>query len=62
MSDWLSLINEASRNGYRVRHDEEAEGFVVIVPKAFRRPVTEVGSYKDETAAWRGAALLASKD
>jgi hypothetical protein len=62
MSDWLTLINLASRDGYRVRFDEEAEGWIVIAPKAFRRPEQEHGSFKDESAAWRGAAFLASKD
>jgi hypothetical protein len=62
MSTWLELINEASAKGYRVSFSDEHEGWIITTPKRPRRPSEELGSYKDESAAWRGAALINSLD
>jgi hypothetical protein len=61
-TDWNTLINAAIGKGYRVRFDEDYSGWIVITPHAPRRPSQELGSYKDEQAAWRGAAHLAHCD
>lgn len=59
---WLDLINEASGKGYRVAWSDEAEGWTITTPKRPRRPPEELGTYRDEGAAWRGAALLANQE
>jgi hypothetical protein len=62
MSAWLELINAASARGYRVAFDEESEGWIITTPKAPRRPSVDLGTYSDQQAAWRGAALLAQQE
>lgn len=59
---WLELINEASRNGYRVLFDADMPGWVVVTPKAPRRPPQELGAFHDEQRAWRAAAFLNSQN
>lgn len=62
MGSWQELIDHAARQGYYVRQLEEGEGFVVVTPKGFRRPSQELGTFKDERAAWRSAAHLAYRE
>jgi hypothetical protein len=61
MSDWDSLIMEAQRKGFTTRRSEEHEGWLVITPARPRRPTQELGSFKDQRAAWRSAAYLAQE-
>jgi hypothetical protein len=57
--DWDNLISNAQRAGYIVF--EGAEGaWWVRTPSSPRRPSEELGTYRDQRAAWRGAALLCS--
>jgi hypothetical protein len=54
---WYDFINAAAAKGYSVEHRDY--GWIIVTPKAFRRPSEEQGAYKSERAAWRGAAFLA---
>lgn len=60
MSDWQTFIDRAVAKGYSVQFNEEWEGWTVITPKRPRRPPEEHGTYKDQRAAWRGAAGMAN--
>lgn len=58
MRSWQDWIDDAHRKGWKVQWREAVGGYVIITPKAFRRPSVELGCYSDERAAWRGAANL----
>jgi hypothetical protein len=55
---WDDLINEARGAGWKVAWREAVEGYVIITPKAPRRPSEELGHYTEERAAWRATANL----
>lgn len=55
---WQEWIDRACGAGWKVAWREALDAYVVISPKAFRKPSEEIGFYKEERAAWRGAACL----
>jgi hypothetical protein len=59
MTTWDDFINAARGKGWKVQWREAVEGYVIITPKAPRRPSEELGWYTEERAAWRGAAACA---
>jgi hypothetical protein len=58
MQTWQEWIDHACGAGWKVAWREALQGFVIITPKAPRRPSEELGHYTEERAAWRGAANL----
>lgn len=58
MKDWQLWIDHACGKGWKVAWREELQGYVIITPKAFRRPPEELGHYTDERTAWKRAANL----
>ncbi|MCP3400387.1 hypothetical protein [Bradyrhizobium sp. CCGB20] len=58
MQSWQEWIDYATGKGWKVAWREAVEGYVIITPKAFRRPSEELGHYTEERAAWRAAANL----
>jgi hypothetical protein len=57
---WQTLIDAAAAAGYRVERCEQ-RGWLVITPATPRQPSQKLASYRDERAAWRGAAFLAAR-
>lgn len=55
---WQEWIDRACGAGWKVAWREAMDAYVIITPKAFRRPSEELGSYLEERAAWRAAANL----
>ena len=55
--NWTALINVAVASKYAVELRED--GYVIITPARPRHPSQELGAYKTEQQAWRGAARLA---
>jgi hypothetical protein len=58
MRTWQEWIDHACGQGWKVAWRGALQGFVIITPKAFRRPSEELGHYTEERAAWRAAANL----
>lgn len=58
MKTWQEWIDRACGAGWKVQYREELGAYVVITPKAYRRPPEELGYYLDERRAWHAAANL----
>jgi hypothetical protein len=61
MKTWQEWIDWACGQGFKVQWREALEGYVIITPKAFRRPSEEFGWFPDERAAWKSAAFMCHK-
>lgn len=55
---WQDWIDRAYACGWKVAWREELGAYVIITPKAPRRPSEELGFYTDERAAQRASANL----
>lgn len=55
---WQDWIDRACGAGWKVAWREALDAYVIITPKAPRRPPVELGSYTRERDAWKGAANL----
>lgn len=61
MQTWQQWIDAACGAGWKVQWREALGAYVVITPKAFRRPPEELGYYPVERDAWKAAAFMFHK-
>jgi len=59
--DSASLILNAQRAGFQVTPNEEGDAWLVITPRASRKPSQTLGDYKTAERAWMAAALLSQQ-
>jgi hypothetical protein len=55
------LILNAQRAGFQVTPNEEGNAWLVITPRASRRPSQTLGDFTSPERAWMAAALLAQQ-
>ena len=56
------LTLEAQRAGFQVTPNEKGNAWLVITPRASRRPSQTLGDYASADRAWSAAAMLAQQE